>query len=85
MKPKLSPPNAHPDDLLYAQLERYVNWRAETRSVAESYEAFRRAESHERAIAFARYVDALDREELAAGYYRRALGVDDRCSAVAGS
>jgi hypothetical protein len=61
------------EDLLCAQLESYVNWRAQTRSVAESYRAWRRAESDERQSAFARYVAALDREELAAGAYRRTL------------
>jgi hypothetical protein len=63
----------HPDDLLYAQMESYMNWRAQSRSVTDCYRAWRRAETEERTFAFARYVAALDREELAAGDYRRTL------------
>jgi hypothetical protein len=63
----------HHEDLLYVQMESYMNWRAQTRSVAESYRAWRRAETKERKVAFARYVAALDREELAAGDYQRTL------------
>ena len=58
-------------DLLDAQLESYMNWRCETRFVAESYRRWRFAPSYQRAVAFERYVAALDREELAAGDYRR--------------
>jgi hypothetical protein len=61
------------EDLPLAQLESYVNWRAQSRLVAESYQAWRGAETDERQSAFARYVAALDREELAAGAYRRTL------------
>jgi hypothetical protein len=66
------------DDLLCARVESYVHWRAQTRLVAESYRAWRRAETKERNFAFARYVSALDREELAAGEYRRMLELLDR-------
>jgi hypothetical protein len=59
-------------ELLDAQMESYVNWRTETRFVAESYRKWRSARGYERAVAFERYVAALDREELAAGDYRRA-------------
>ena len=62
----------HRLDLLDAQLESYVNWRAESRSVAESYRKWRHATDTQRRIAFDRYVAALDREEVAAGDYRRA-------------
>ena len=58
-------------ELLDAQLESYVNWRAETRFVAESYRKWRSAPNYQRGVAFERYVAALDREELAAGDYRR--------------
>jgi hypothetical protein len=61
------------DELLCAQVESYVTWHAHSRLVAESYRAWRRAGVNERRIAFARYVAALDLEELAAGDYRRAL------------
>jgi hypothetical protein len=62
-----------PNDLLCAQVESYVNWHAHSRLVAESYRAWKRAGAKERRGAFARYAAALDREELAAGNYRRAL------------
>jgi hypothetical protein len=63
----------HSDDLLCDQMESYVNWRAQSRLVAESYRAWRRAGTSERQSEFARYLAALDREELAAGDYRRTL------------
>jgi hypothetical protein len=66
------------DDLLCAQVESYVHWRAQSRLVAESYRAWRRAETKERNFAFARYVAALDREEVAAGDYRRMLELVDQ-------
>ena len=55
-----------------------MNWRVQSRLVADSYRAWRRAETKERTFAFARYVAALDREELAAGDYRRALRLVDQ-------
>jgi hypothetical protein len=60
-------------ELLCAQVESYVNWHAQSQVVAESYRAWKRAGAKERRLAFARYVTALDREELAAGDYRRTL------------
>jgi hypothetical protein len=62
-----------PGELLCAQAESYVNWHAHSQVVAESYRAWKRAGAKERRIAFARYVAALDREEVAAGDYRRTL------------
>jgi hypothetical protein len=59
-------------ELLDAQLESYANWRAESLTVAESYHDWRQAADGQRTVAFARYVAALDREELAAVDYRRA-------------
>jgi hypothetical protein len=63
----------HTSELLCAQLESYVSWRAQSRDVAESYRAWIGADTHERTVAFARYNAALDREELAALDYRRTL------------
>ncbi|HEY3727432.1 MAG TPA: hypothetical protein VGL51_09680 [Solirubrobacteraceae bacterium] len=60
-------------DLLDAQMETYVTWVAESRSVAQSYHDFRCAPGVERAAAYFRYLAALDREERAAGDHRRAL------------
>jgi hypothetical protein len=65
----------HSEELLCDQIESYVNWRAQSRLVAESYRAWRCAGTNER---FARYLTALDREELAAGAYRRALELVDQ-------
>jgi hypothetical protein len=62
-----------PVELLDAQMENYMKWRAQSSRVAESYRNWKCAPSSERAIAFTRYLAALDREELAAGDYRRAL------------
>jgi hypothetical protein len=68
----------HPDDLVCAEIESYVNWRAQSRLVAESYRAWRRAGTEERKFAFARYVAALDHEERAASDYRRSLELVDQ-------
>jgi hypothetical protein len=65
--------NTTHSDLLVAQIESYVNWRSQSHLVAESYRSWRRADTKERKFAFARYVAALDCEELAAGRYRRTL------------
>ena len=59
-------------------MESYVNWHAHRRLVAECYRAWRGAGAKERRFAFARYVAALDQEELAAGDYRRALELVDQ-------
>jgi hypothetical protein len=58
---------------LDAQMESYMTWRAQSRRVADSYRSWKCAPGGERAIAFTRYMAALDREELAAGEYRRTL------------
>jgi hypothetical protein len=50
-----------------------VSWREECAAVASSYQNWSRAESDDRALAFSAYVAALDREELAAGSYRRLI------------
>jgi hypothetical protein len=60
-------------DNLHAVVDSYVNWRHETRAVAESYRSWRCAAAGERGAAFERYVAALDREERAACGYRRVL------------
>jgi hypothetical protein len=60
-------------EALDAQMESYMKWRAQSRRVADSYRSWKCAPRGERAIAFTRYLTALDREELAAGEYRRTL------------
>jgi len=54
-------------------MDSYVNWRNETRAVAECYRVWRCASVGERGAAFDQYVAALDREERAAGGYRAVL------------
>jgi hypothetical protein len=59
-------------EFLDALMDSYLHWRAESRAVAESYRNWRSATPPDRDGAFDEYVAALDREEHAAGGYRRA-------------
>ena len=59
--------------ILDAVMDSYVNWRREARAVAESYRSWRCTAPDERGTSFDRYLAALDREERAAGGYRRVL------------
>ena len=54
-------------------LDVYVRWREECLTVTSAYENWVGAEwqSNARAVAFEQYVDALEREQLAAASYRR--------------
>lgn len=49
----------------------YETWREESGGVAESYRSWNCADRHERSLAYAAYVAALDREERAAIAYRQ--------------
>ena len=60
-------------ELLDAEMDSYMSWRAESRSVAESYRRWGCSVGSQQTAAFERYVVALDQEELAAGEYRRAV------------
>lgn len=60
-------------ELLDAMMDSYVNWRTESRAVAESYRRWRFADGGDRSVAFDRYVAALNREEDAACGYRRVV------------
>ncbi len=60
-------------EFLDAQIDSYVNWRDESRAVAESYRNWNLAAGSERDVAFEQYVAALDREEHAAHGYRRVV------------
>jgi hypothetical protein len=51
----------------------YVNWRQESAAVAAAYDTWTRTRPPETEKAFAEYVAALDREELAACEYQRLL------------
>lgn len=63
--------NAQVDHLL----ELYCVWRTECASVRTAYERFDAAERSERALAFAAYEAALDREESAAEMYADQVAV----------
>jgi hypothetical protein len=52
-----------------ALLERYVDWREECETVWQAYQRWADAERHERRVAHAGYLAALDREESAAHRY----------------
>lgn len=58
-------------ELLDAMKDSHVNWREESRAVAEAYRAWSLAVGRRRGAAFERYVAALDREEQAARGYGR--------------
>jgi len=60
-------------ELLDMLEDSYVQWRDESRAVAESYRTWHSAAGSERDVAFDRYVAALDREEHAACGYRRVV------------
>lgn len=76
MKPKRCPRQPISQvDLLDAQMDTYMTWVAENRSVAQSYRDFRCAPGDERAATYDRYLAALDREERAAGDHRRAIAL----------
>ena len=53
--------------------ERYVSWRNESNAVQHSYEAWVSSDGPDRDLAYAGYLAALDREELAAEAYRDQL------------
>jgi hypothetical protein len=52
-----------------ALLERYVAWREECETVWRAYQGWVDADRHERGLAHAGYLAALDREECAARTY----------------
>lgn len=51
----------------------YARWRHETKAVAKSYRSWVAAPRGERFLAYAAYEAALEREERAAGEYRRVV------------
>ncbi len=54
-------------------IELYCDWRSECSDVRAAYERFTGAPADERALAYAVYRAALDREECAADEYARQL------------
>jgi hypothetical protein len=69
------PPRKHERrlEVLDTVMDSYVHWRDESRAVADSYRNWHVAAGRERDAAFARYLEALDREEHAASGYRRVV------------
>jgi hypothetical protein len=57
-----------------ALLERYVCWREESEAVWQAYEGWNDSDCGEREPAYAGYLAALDREELAARAYAHQIG-----------
>ena len=60
-------------ELVDRLIELYCDWRSECSEVRATYEQFRVAPAQRRALAYAVYGAALDREESAAGEYARQL------------
>jgi hypothetical protein len=56
-------------DLVDAMMDLYCDWRTECAEVRAAYGRFSSAQPSERAVAFAAYAAALDREEAACGAY----------------
>jgi hypothetical protein len=52
-------------------LERYVSWREECQAVTTAYRWWAYARRGERLLAYAGYLAALDREEVAANLYSK--------------
>jgi hypothetical protein len=65
-----SPPSRQ---LVDAVMDRYVAWREESVAVDAAYANWRCAPSGDRALLFAAYCAALDREERAADDYERMI------------
>jgi hypothetical protein len=57
-----------------ALVEHYVSWREECERVRLAYERWNRAERTDARLAYAGYLAALDREELAAKIYANQIG-----------
>jgi hypothetical protein len=67
-------PAAQPDtELVDEMIERYIGWRERRRGVQDAYAAWSAAGARDRDRAFHTYVAALDREQLAAEEYERAV------------
>jgi hypothetical protein len=62
-------------DLVDELISLYCNWRTTCAEVAATYRRFSSAHSSERALAFAAYGAALDREESAADAYASQIGL----------
>lgn len=59
-------------------LRHYTAWRRESEAVQLAYEAWIKADGESRELAYARYLAALDQEELTAEAYREQSNWTDR-------
>lgn len=60
-------------DLLDTLMDSYMNWRAQSQAVDESYRRWTHSTGGDRGVAYDQYLAALDREERAAHGYERTL------------
>jgi len=72
-------------DLVDEMLECYITWREPRTGVQDAYADWRAAAAHDRERAFHTYVAALDREQLAAEDYQRAVERSVAASRTSGS
>ena len=61
------------DQLVDVALDRYIDWREQSRESVAAYETWTSAPVTERRLAFAAYRAALDREDQAASRYASAI------------
>jgi hypothetical protein len=62
-----------PSALIDEAMDRYVEWREECMAVDEAYARWSSAPPEDAELPFSAYGAALDREQSAAGLYRRAV------------
>jgi hypothetical protein len=73
MRHRAAPPPEPDPDLVDEMLESYITWREERTEVQDAYAAWHAATAGDRDRAFHVYAAALDREQLAAEEYQRAV------------
>jgi hypothetical protein len=66
-------PRSMREQLIDEAFARYLDWRAESETVDAAYTLWTRASQAGRALPFAAYSAALDREERAASVYRSVM------------
>ena len=68
-------------ELVDRMIDLYCDWRSESAAVEAAYQRFSDAAGSERAVAFAAYMAALDREESACASYAEQIRViESRCA-----
>ncbi len=73
MRRRTAPPPDTDSDLVDEMLECYIVWREERGAVQDAYATWRAAPAADRDRTFHVYTAALDREEMAAEDYQRAV------------